>query len=801
MASQRTTIAVGGQKLTVSSLDKVMYPSTGTTKGDVLEYYVTIAPWLIPHARWRPATRKRWVDGVGTTDEPGAVFFEKNLPGSAPSWIARVRLTHADHDNAYPIVNDVATLAWFAQVAALEIHVPQWRSGPRGKRHNPDRLVLDLDPGDGAGLPECVAVAKAARALLADLGLEALPVTSGSKGIHLYAGLAGTLTSDEVSAIAHELARTLESEHPDLVVSDMAKARRRGKVLVDWSQNNGAKTTVCPYSMRGRELPTVAAPRTWRELGSPSLRQLTYDEVLRRVRRRGDPLAALGDDDGTQVTTDEDLGSAAAPARARDRLTTYRSKRDPSRTPEPVPGPSRRPPASEGASFVIQEHHASRLHWDFRLEHDGVLVSWALPKGVPRSSRENHLAVQTEDHPLEYGTFEGTIPTGEYGGGQVTIWDRGTFELEKWRDGEEVIATLHGQPAGGLGGRPERYALIHTGRSAKDAKNWLIHRMSLTSDTVPVQPMLATLGTADDLSGGDWALEMKWDGVRVIAEVVKDNVRLWSRNGNDVTITFPDIVDALRSAFAGPDIVVDGEIVAFDDTGRPSFGRLQGRLGLASASAAHAAAGRIPAHLMAFDVLSLDGRSTTGLPYHQRRELLASAIDANAVVVIPPAFDGDVDAAMSSSLEHGLEGVVAKRPDSTYRGGARSRDWIKVKHTRMQEVVVVGWQEGNGRRSGTVGSLLVAVNDDDGLRFVGKVGTGFSDRDLAEITGRLTRIARSTAPVEDVPSAVRRAAHWVSPKLVGEVSFTEWTRAGSMRHPVWRGWRPDKDAAEVHVET
>lgn len=164
MAGTKSTITVDGNEFAVTNMDKVMYPETGTTKADVLDYYLAIAPWLIPHAQWRPATRKRWVDGVGSTGHPGAVFFEKNLPTSAPAWITRVRLAHSDHDNVYPVVNNAATLAWFAQVAALEIHVPQWRSGPRGRRNNPDRLVLDLDPGEGAGLPECVAVARSARA-------------------------------------------------------------------------------------------------------------------------------------------------------------------------------------------------------------------------------------------------------------------------------------------------------------------------------------------------------------------------------------------------------------------------------------------------------------------------------------------------------------------------------------------------------------------------------------------------------------------------------------------------------------
>jgi bifunctional non-homologous end joining protein LigD len=454
MPRSTDTVSVSGHRLRLTHPDKVLYPATGTTKADVIAYYQAVAPYLLPHVAGRIVTRKRWVEGVGTADRPGEVFFEKNLPDSAPAWIRRVEIAHTSRTTTYPVFTSPADLAWAGQVGALELHVPQWRVDAGGTAQHPDRFVLDLDPGPGAGLPECVEVAKRAKSLLADLGLTAHPVTSGSKGIHLYSALDGTHNSDYINAFAKQVAQALESELPELVVSTMKKSKRTGKVLVDWSQNNGNKTTIAPYSLRGTVEPRVAVPRTWRELADPDLRHLTMDEVVARMKRRKDPMAALG-----------------APFAADDKLATYRSKRDPSRTPEPdgIPG------AEGGNSFVIQEHHASSLHWDFRLEHDGVLVSWALPKGVPATTGKNHLAVQTEDHPLAYASFEGTIPQGEYGGGEVTIWDHGTFELEKWK-AREIIATLSGSEGGGLGGR-RKYALIKT----DDNKNqWLIHRMKIT---------------------------------------------------------------------------------------------------------------------------------------------------------------------------------------------------------------------------------------------------------------------------------------------------------------------------------
>jgi bifunctional non-homologous end joining protein LigD len=446
-------VSVAGHRLRLTHPDKVIYPSTGTTKAEVIAYYQDIAPHLLPHVAGRIVTRKRWVDGVGTAAKPGEVFFEKNLPDSAPTWIRRVEIQHSDHVNTYPVFEDAAALAWAGQVSALELHVPQWRVDRHDAPQNPDRLVLDLDPGPGAGLPECVEVAKVARTMLRDLGLEACPVTSGSKGLHLYAALDGTHDADYVNRFAKQLAGALEEELPDLVVSSMKKSLRGGKVLVDWSQNNRNKTTIAPYSLRGTTEPRVAVPRTWRELDDPDLRHLTMDEVVARMKRRKDPMAAL-----------------AAPLASEDRLTAYRSMRDASRTPEPVPDGVAT--GSAGQTFVIQEHHASRLHYDFRLEHDDVLVSWALPKGVPATTKKNHLAVQTEDHPLEYATFEGTIPEKEYGGGTVTIWDSGTYELEKWKP-REIIVTLTGREGGGLGGR-RKYALIKTD------DNWLIHRMKLS---------------------------------------------------------------------------------------------------------------------------------------------------------------------------------------------------------------------------------------------------------------------------------------------------------------------------------
>ena len=797
------TVSVEGHRIKLSNLDKVLYEETVTTKGDVLAYFAEIAPVLIPHAANRPATRKRWVNGTS-----GEMFFQKNLDDSTPNWVKRREIHHKDHVNEYPLVNDLATLTWLGQIAALEIHVPQWQFGRTGVQKNPDRLVLDLDPGEGAGLQECAEVARWARAILQDMGLDPMPVTSGSKGIHLYAALDGKQDSDAVSSVAHELARALEADHPDLVVSDMKKALRGGKVLVDWSQNNANKTTIVPYSLRGRATPTVAAPRTWKELESKTLKHLDYMEVLARVKKSGDPLAALtaGHLAALEPTV-EHQATFETTAASQDRLEKYRSMRDAKKTPEPVPAAKAKP--STGNSFVIQEHHASRLHWDFRLEHDGVLVSWALPKGVPTDVKKNHLAVQTEDHPLEYGTFEGTIPAGEYGGGAVTIWDAGTYELEKWRDGEEVIATLHGEKQG-----THKYALIHTTGFGKGENNWLIHLMNAGAKApakrarktvgtgrpraaTAVAPMLATLGAPGELDPDEtWAYEMKWDGIRAIATVRDGAVTLSSRNGIDLTSTYPEL-DELGDL---DDCTLDGEIVALDTKGRPNFGRLQERMNLTKPSEVEEARAKTPVVFMVFDLIERGGSSLVKKPYTERRAQLLRTVKSKGVVQVPPAFEGDEAAAMKSSQELGLEGVVAKKADSTYLPGKRSRAWMKLKHHRSQEVVIGGWRPGKGARANRVGSLLLGIPGKDGLEYVGRVGTGIGDKELDAMLVRFGRLERATSPLVGVPREDASDAHWIRPSLVGEVEFAEWTATKRLRQPSWRGWRTDKKPADVRAE-
>ncbi|MFD4180256.1 non-homologous end-joining DNA ligase [Rhodococcus sp. NPDC058514] len=629
--THNTAVMVEGKRLSLTNLDKVLYPATGTTKAEVLQYFTTVGPLMVPLLAGRPVTRKRWPDGTSATP-----FFQKNVDASTPDWVDRRTMTHTSKTITYPIVDDLAALVYFAQSGSLEFHVPQWRFGAGGEPMDPDRLVIDLDPGPGVTLEECAEVALRVRDRLADRGLGALPVTSGSKGIHLYAGVGEGWTAARCVELAKKIAVELERETPKSVISRMARAERAGKVFVDWSQNSASKTTVSPYSLRGTAEPNVAAPRTWEELTGPGLRQLDFREVLERI------------------------AGAAQP-------------------------------------------------------------------GIP--------------------------PAPE----------------------------------------PERTGASRRSRGA-------------TSDEFT--PMLASAATVEDFATRAdpevWALEPKLDGIRALVHFDHDpdsglsTVRLVSRNGLDLTAGYPELL-TVPEGLHGHSGVLDGEVVVLGDDGAPSFGRLQQRMGLTKPRDVRAAAEKNPVLLEIFDVLQLDGTSLRAKVYRDRRLVLdAIRLDFDATWRVLALAPADLGEALESSRTARMEGLVAKRWDSTYRGG-RSASWLKLKHFSDLEVVVGGWQPGEGRRSKGIGSLLLGVPDGSGrLRYLGKVGTGFSDAALARLAALMGDSSVDVSPFHDtVPAADARTAHWVRPELVGEVRYSELTGDGRLRHPSWRGLRPDKSPDQL----
>ena len=528
--------------------------------------------------------------------------------------------------------------------------------------------------------------------------------------------------------------------------------------------------------------------------------------------------------------------------RSADPLATYNAKRDFARTAEPEGVAGR----DAGHIFMVQKHDATRLHWDFRLELDGVLKSWAVTRGPSPNPDDKRLAVRTEDHPLAYATFEGTIPKGQYGGGTVMLWDRGTWEPIPGKDPRKTLAEghlhfiLHGErmkgewllirlkPRGGE--KRENWLLrkiadeaagqsgdlvdraltsVATGRTMADiaagkggADVWQSNRAdggraadppprprSAKKAKLPAfrKPQLATL--VDHVpTGRDWLHEVKYDGYRTLIALGGGRAKAYTRTGLDWSDRFTPIVEAAARAVTGT-ALIDGEVVALDTHGKPSFQALQASLKEGGGTLAY----------FAFDLLEQDGEDLTPLPNRERKARLKALLDGvPAPIHYAEHVEGAGEAMFQSLCKEGMEGIVSKRADAPYRAGRRVQSWLKIKCLHRQEFVIVGWtpsDKGRGFRS-----LLLGVHDGDELRYAGKVGTGFDVTTIEGLSARMRRLERKSAPVK-APRAAVRGAHWIRPALVAEIAFTETTDEGLLRHPSFIGLREDKPEAEVMLET
>jgi bifunctional non-homologous end joining protein LigD len=463
------------------------------------------------------------------------------------------------------------------------------------------------------------------------------------------------------------------------------------------------------------------------------------------------------------------------------KLSDYRRKRDPRKTPEPF-SPSRKRSLRDGPVFVVQRHDARRLHYDFRLERNGALASWAVPKGIPLEPGQRALAVHVEDHPLEYAKFEGEIPKGQYGAGLVEIWDNGTYELVEEKKDGGLTVQLHGE-------RLEGTWTLVPAKLDGDPKNWLLLKKREDGMTGPrprrkYVPMFATLAK-DVPPGKEWQFEVKWDGYRAIADVHGGEATLTSRKGNDLTARFDGVAKAIERSVKTPDCVLDGEVCALDDDGRATFSAMQqGKSGTRYV-------------FVAFDVLGGEGEPLGPLPPPERQERLAGLLDRrNRGVQLSEAFD-DGAALYKAAQDQHFEGIVAKKRDSRYFPGKRTRDWLKIKTHGRQEFVIAGYTRGQGRRSGRFGSLILGYWQGEELVYAGNVGTGFTDDEIDRLLRKLESLQRkepSFRTVPKMPKVRKDAIRWVEPKFVAEVEFVEWTHDGRLRAPSYQGLREDKEA-------
>lgn len=870
MASTKTSIQIDGKDLQLSNLDKVMFPATGFTKGQVIDYYIRISSVLLPHLNNRPLTMKRYPDGIH-----GAHFYEKDAPSHTPKWIKTAPVERRSDGTTirYVLLNDLPSLVWSANLANLEIHTILARAP---KIDQPTMVVFDLDPGEPANFIQCAEVAFLLKEILDRMKLDSFAKSSGSKGIQVYIPLNTPVDYETTAGFAKAIADYLHQQHPKLVVSEMAKKLRVGKVFIDWSQNSRHKTTVGVYSIRAKhEQPYVSTPFTWEEMnkllkkGDPEGFLLDTDEVLRRVEKNGDifePVQTLKQKIPAKYidALNSSKPAAKSSSKAKDTsIKTYNEKRDFTRTQEPKGKVEERKAGSKKRMYVIQKHIASHLHYDFRLEMQGVLRSWAVPKGVPTQKGERKLAMHVEDHPMEYAKFEGTIPKGNYGAGTVMVWDIGTYTTME----ENPVAAYH---AGKLHLYMEgkklkgEWVLVRTGRD--DPRQWLLMKAgakmapfstkkddqsALTGRTMKqiaadndaqwisnrppaegkskrkfaqriqdpiakfssvlnglpsgkplyVEPMQSKPVTSLP-DGNAWIYEIKFDGYRALGIRQGNKIRLASRSNKDLSRQYPEIVESLKS-LPEKDWVVDGEIVALDEKGVPSFQLLQ-NIGSAKEDR--------PLHYFSFDLIHLDGKDLKGIPLFQRKQILEALLESSdGRILFSANIQGDPEVLIKEAHKRGLEGIVAKRKESKYEPGKRSGLWQKFKTEAEQEFVIGGYKPSS--RSNSLDSILAGYYVGKKLMYAGSVRAGFTPRTRTQVYSLIQDLVISKCPFANLPEEEKgrwgeglteedmAKCIWIKPKVVVRIEFAEWTSSNHLRHAKFKGIVEDKKAKDVVKES
>lgn len=767
MAKKRIHVEVGKYKLELSNLDKVLYPEGEILKAQVIEYYLTLAPTILRHIKGRPLSLVRYPDGIY-----GEQFFQKNRPDWTPDWIDYIRLGK-ERKKEYIVAREEATLVWLANLACLEIHQIHSFSEYADK---PDYIVYDLDPPEGKDdFEEVKSLAFSLKEELEQLDYHVFVKTTGGKGLHLITPLEVNYSFDECFDTAKKIAEAFIRKHKNTTLH-LNKEARKGRVLIDIFRNKSSQTIVSPYSLRGRAGAPVSAPITWEQLqGIQGAQELTIALVKDMVLNDGDPW--------------EDIRSWAVPLhtdtqrrsvyknlpqnpkhKSPEQLAEYEQKRDFGKTPEPyVPEDDGR-----GNRFVIQRHHASHLHYDLRLEQDGVLKSWAVPRGMPPVPGVKRLAVQTEDHPLEYLSFEAEIPKGQYGGGMMWIYAAGRYEITK-----EKKNGFYFRLSGPQINAEYRMHLMKN-------KEWLLERVDKPQQNfleMEVQPMVAD--ALKKPPKGNYRYEVKWDGIRVMITLNEGKMIIRSRNMNDITAQFPEL-NIPEEAFRVNNGVFDGEIVCLDPQGRADFRKVIKRLMTKKQMEIDYQVRENPAYCYLFDVPYLDGRSLVNDPWTRRREWLKDSFRKNT----PYRFSEDIEdgqALFEAAKTMEIEGIMAKDPLGKYYPGKRSTAWYKVKVKNTVDAFVIGYTKGEGDRERYFGSLHLVELEGDQLAYRGRVGTGFTDKLLAELKDYFDSLEIIEKPISE---KVSEESVWFRP-VPCEIEYTSLTKDRHYRDAVFKRLRED----------
>lgn len=776
MARSSQVVQVGKRKLELSNLRKVLWPEDGVVKAELIQYYLAIAPTILAHIQGRPMSLVRFPDGIH-----GEKFFQKNLPDWTPDWIESAEIGDEKKTIKYFVPTEEASLVWLANLACIELHQMHCRAK---HRDNPDYFVFDIDPPDGTPWTLIADTGAKLREDIEKHGYHSFVKTTGRKGLHIVVPIEAKWDFDAVFKASETIAKPFVVANAKTCTLKIHKEQRDNKILIDIYRNRPSQTIVSAYSVRGLAGATVSMPITWEQLHKiGGVHAFTLRNVPDIVKREGDKwegIAAYATELHTHRTAPKATRTLPKSAKHKtpEQLETYAKKREFSKTPEPAPQP-----AEERTNrFVVHRHHASRLHYDLRLEKDGVLKSWAVPKGLPPRPGIKRLAVQTEDHPIEYLNFEGTIPKGEYGGGDMWVYASGRYEVTKAKKDSTYVRLT----SRGLTGE---YRIIPT-----RGKENLLERVDTPQTDWLVEPiefMLADL-TPTVPTSGDWIYEVKWDGIRAMVALDEGVVRIHSRNQNDITVAFPELTVA-EASFRATCGLFDCEIVCLDKDGRPLFKDVINRMRQNSEGAAARAKSKHPAVCYVFDCLYLDGRPLVNEPIERRREWMADAIKRDSSYRVSQTME-DGDALFAAAREAGLEGIMAKRSGSTYTPGRRNDAWLKIKTRTTADCIVIGYTRGKGDRGATFGALHIAQRRDGELHYVGKVGTGFDDKTLQAVLVELKKTPEGKRPVKEKPLDEKESV-WLAPKLWCEVQYASLTPGGALREPVFVRLRPDLEDA------
>jgi bifunctional non-homologous end joining protein LigD len=768
------TAQVGKRKIELSNLEKVLYPADRILKAELIEYYLQVAPTILAHLKGRPLSLVRYPDGID-----GERFFQKNKPEWAPEWIAHVVLGGSAKEEKvdYVIATEEASLVWLANLACIELHQMHCRTPHLDK---PDYFVFDLDPPENYPFQDLVKIVLDLKEHLETFGYRPFVKTTGSKGFHVLVPIEPKWSFEKVFEATQEVAKPFVESHSQSTTLHIKKEARQGRVLVDIYRNRPSQSIVSAYSLRGLPGAPVSMPLPWDQLeGLSSARDFNLRLVPGYVIGNGDPWEgiaafAVGLHTGRKKTTARKELAPPLNPQASKGLSEYAEKRNFEKTPEPLPDRA----VGKGDAFVVHRHHATRLHYDIRLEQGGLLKSWAVPKGLPPRPGIKRLAVSTEDHPLEYINFEGSIPKGQYGAGQMWIYARGKYEISKEKKDGFYFRLQSGEISA-------EYRIHHTRE-----KEWLLERVDRPQvDWLrdPVEPMLAQ--SADEPPDSeDYLYELKWDGLRAMISLDEGEVRIRSRNQQDLTAKFPELLIP-EQGFRTVSALFDAEIVCLDKEGKPVFQNAIHRFQQNSEGSIERARAKYPAVCYVFDCLYLDGRPIVNEPLVRRRAWLEDAIKPGMTYRISEAVTEGAQL-FKATVQMGLEGIMAKERNSTYRPGMRSAQWLKIKKRQTMECLIIGFTEGKGNRGPLFGALHLARREGDSLRYMGKVGTGFDEKSMKAVFAYLKNIKPIKRPIKEKPLDDRQTV-WIEPRTICEVQFASLTKDGMLREAVFLRLRPD----------